>query len=258
LSARIDIRCYTAFIDGMGDKCVAARHTNRSERLLVIEQMLARSATGLRAVELAAACDVDRRTVYRDLALLNELGVPIFQKDGRFFINRDAYRAPLRLSCDEAMLLLLAASALSTYPSVNTTSLTNAIANLSQIVPEAAAVHAGYLGSVVTREQEPHHVILDRLIRAWAEQRRVQIEYTSRDGTKRRLTEMAVYFIEPRASGSLYAVGYDMVSARIRALKLRRITRVDVLVTTYQTPSHFDPRPYLRRMRQRRDRAESA
>jgi len=228
---------------------VAIRHTSRSERLLIIEQMLARSSTGLRAVELAAACDVDRRTVYRDLALLNELGVPIEQGDGRFFIDREAYRAPLRLSCDEALALLVAASALSNYAHVHTSSLTAAIAQLSQVVPESIAVHAGYLEKTIDARRDRANAIFDCLTRAWAEHRRVNVWYASRDRTKIRLTETLIYFIEPRASGSIYVIGYDTAAERVRAFKLSRIRRVELLTTTYQIPMHFDPRPFFARLR---------
>ena len=90
-----------------------------------------RSAAGLRAVELAEACGVDRRTVYRDLSLLNEVGVPIFQKDGRFCLEREQYLATIRLSFDETVALLLAA-AMSRQENPH---LTSAMAKLSQALP---------------------------------------------------------------------------------------------------------------------------
>ena len=60
---------------------------NRTERLATIEKMLFRAPSGMRVVDIAAACGVDRRTVYRDLNLLNEIGLPIYQKDGRYFFE---------------------------------------------------------------------------------------------------------------------------------------------------------------------------
>src|SRR5512143_2860272 len=84
------------------------RLTSRTERLAAIERMLFRSAMGLRAVEIAEACGVDRRTIYRDLALLGDVGIPIEQRDGRFFINREHYRATIRLNFDEAVALFSA------------------------------------------------------------------------------------------------------------------------------------------------------
>src|SRR5215471_5518533 len=69
------------------------RLTSRTERLAEIERMLFRSAHGMRVMEIAEACGVDRRTVYRDMDTLSAIGVPIWQDDGRFGIDRDQYLA---------------------------------------------------------------------------------------------------------------------------------------------------------------------
>ena len=113
---------------------MATRLTNRAERLIALEQLLFRSTAGLRAVEIADACGVDRRTVYRDLALLEEIGVPVFQRDGRFFIDREHYLATLRLSMDETVALLVAA----TESTQQTPHLGSAIAKLGQVLPASS------------------------------------------------------------------------------------------------------------------------
>ena len=86
---------------------MAARVTNRTERLIKMEQLLFRAAAGLRAVELAEACDIDRRTVYRDLSLLSEIGVPVYQREA-LLLDREAYLATIRLSFEETVALLAA------------------------------------------------------------------------------------------------------------------------------------------------------
>lgn len=82
--------------------------SNRSERLTFIEQLLFRKPDGLRVVELAQACQVDRRTIYRDLSLLETMGIPVYQQNGRYYIHRDYYQATLRLSLNESITLLMA------------------------------------------------------------------------------------------------------------------------------------------------------
>lgn len=230
-------------------------HLSRSERLLRIEQILARSVRGLRAVELAAACDVDRRTVYRDLALLSELGVPVYQKDGRFSIDRAAYRAPLRLSCDEALQLLIAASAIARHAHVRNASLDAALRHLTHVVPEAIAVHAGYRSELGRAERSSEQGHFNRLTKAWAEHRRVKLRYLTRDrdNPERRVlleVELLIYFVELMPHGAVYVVGKDSEAGKIRTLKMSRIVDVEVLNTTYEIPLHFDPRPYLARLRE--------
>ena len=56
---------------------MSARLINRGERLTAIERLLFRSGKGLRAVEIAESCGVDRRTIYRDLETLQKLGIPV-------------------------------------------------------------------------------------------------------------------------------------------------------------------------------------
>lgn len=222
---------------------MAIRLTNRTERLIQMEQLLFRNATGLRAVELAEACGVDRRTVYRDLSLLNDVGVPIFQKDGRFCLERAQYLATIRLSLEETIALMLAAST----SSLDNPHLTSALAKLSQALPDPVAAHASVLTEMSQHATaDPQRVgILDTITRAWAEQRCVKVWYDTRDHGRTRIREVSIYFIEPRNDGGVFIVGYDNISERVRAFKLNRIQRVEILPSTYQMPFHFDTKRYL-------------
>ena len=57
-------------------------------RLWKMEEMLLTHPAGYTARELAHHFQVNRRTIYRDLALLEELGVPLVKGDER----RDPFR----------------------------------------------------------------------------------------------------------------------------------------------------------------------
>ncbi len=221
---------------------MTARLTNRTERLIQMEQLLFRNASGLRAVEIAEACGVDRRTVYRDLSLLTEVGVPVQQKDGRFYLQREQYLATLRLSFNETMALLLAAAA----SQLDNPHLTSAMAKLSQSLPDSVAAHANVLTELTQHASDTSRTaMLDLLTRAWGEQRCIKLWYCSRDNTNVYAHEMSIYFIEPKPSGAVYVVGFDSGSSRVRAFKLDRIQQVDVLPTTYEMPFHFDTKRYL-------------
>ena len=222
---------------------MAIRLTNRTERLIQMEQLLFRNISGLRAVELAEACGVDRRTIYRDLSLLNDVGVPIFQKDGRFCLEREQYLATIRLSFNETIALLLAAS-MSVHENPH---LSSAMAKLSQALPDPVAAHANVLTQMTQHPtSDAQRVeVLDLITRAWAEQRCIRLWYISRDGSRAREREVSIYFIEPRPDGAVYIVGYDSLSQRVRAFKLNRKQRVEVQQTTYQMPFHFDTKRYL-------------
>ena len=85
-----------------------SRLANRTARLRQLEELLLLSPGGLSATELAAQLLVDRRTVYRDIDFLSAQGVPLWQQDGRFGLNRTRYLATVRLSYQEAIALVLA------------------------------------------------------------------------------------------------------------------------------------------------------
>src|SRR5215216_4679030 len=120
---------------------MSARLMNRTDRLSTIEQLLFRSAIGLRAVELASACGVDRRTIYRDLTLLADVGVPIHQKDGRFYLDRENYKATVRLNFDEAVTLFLAARASSRQTDYHNPHTNTALNKLAMALPTPLAAH---------------------------------------------------------------------------------------------------------------------
>ncbi len=218
------------------------RLTNRTERLVKMEQLLFRSMSGLRAVELAKACGVDRRTIYRDLSLLDEVGVPIYQENGRFRLEREQYLASIRLSFDETVALLLAAS-LSRQRNPH---LTSAIEKLSHALPESVAAHAHVLVDLLQSDADDAKIeILDTITHAWAEQRCVKLWYGARNGGGVSTREVSVYFVEFKPNGSVYAVGFDTLSQRVRSFKLSRIQRAELLETSYLIPFHFDTKRYL-------------
>ena len=217
----------------------------RTERLVAIEQLLFHSKSGMRAVELAEACGVDRRTVYRDLSLLNEIGVPIYQKDGRFYLDREHYLANVRLNYDELMALLLCASAMSRQGV--SPHLVTAVQKLSRSLPQSVRSHANRLIDIAQRNKlrDVSVEALETLARAWGDMKKVKIWYESRDGSKVRRREVSTYLIEPKLPGGIYVIGYDSLTQKVRAFQLNRIRRAQALDSRYDIPPHFDVRRYV-------------
>lgn len=226
---------------------MAHRLINRSERLAVIEQLLFRSPIGLRVVEIAEACGVDRRTIYRDLSLLEEVGLPIYQKDGRFFLNHEYYVANARLNLNESVALFIAARATSHFAEQQNPHLISALKKLSMILPEPLAVHLLHVVEAVRGNpvDRAFVAVLETFTRAWAERTKVKLWYRSADSYNTHAHEFATYFIEPTANGGLYAIGYDYLAQQVRAFKLQRIKRVQLLPAKYDIPKFFDRRRYL-------------
>jgi proteasome accessory factor B len=224
---------------------------NRGERLTALENLLYRNHGGLRAVELAKACGVDRRTIYRDLALLQKLGVPVAQEDGRFFVNRDYYLASVRMNVTETIALYLAARVFARYSERQNPFVVSALNKLCAALPEPLSSQIGTVvdwmrGLPVDRNYV--HVI-ETVIRGWVEFRTLEIwgsEQVLQDFGSHRLQ---VYFVEPALDGSLYVVGYDSGSQDIVAYKTEWIKRIALLDESYAIPKRFDVRSYLEGMR---------
>ncbi len=219
---------------------MATRLLHRSERLKEIEGLLLRRVGGMRAVEIAEVCGVDRRTVYRDLSLLNELGVPVYQKDGRFFLDREHYGATVQLNLHEIVALSHIAN-MAWQVGQHSPYIVSVLTKLAEQLPVAVAAHLRNLVEVLQRQpvDRASISILETLTRAWAEQVRVKVWYRSGANGIDTIREFATYFIEPGIGGSLYLVGLDYMTQKIVPLRLQQVRRVQALKSSYRMPSHL-------------------
>nr|MCU0493663.1 HTH domain-containing protein [Chloroflexaceae bacterium] len=85
------------------------RIISKAARLRRIEHRLYNTPQGLRVVDLADYCGVDRRTIYRDLESLHDMGVPVWEDRGRYGIDRTNYLSTVRLNLNEAVAIFFAA-----------------------------------------------------------------------------------------------------------------------------------------------------
>ncbi len=226
---------------------MSTRLTNRTDRLAVIERMLFDSTMGLRAVEIAEECGVDRRTIYRDLTLLADIGIPIHQREGRFYLDRENYSANIRLNFDETMALFLAARVAAFQEQPFNPHMSTAMDKLAQALPLPVAAHVKLIADSV-RKNAPDsrgQAALETLTLGWAERRKVKLWYSSGDDSRPQAREFSVYFIEPLPSGAVRIVGFDSLVQRVRAISLARVLRARLLPTSYQMPNQYDARRYL-------------
>lgn len=225
---------------------MSTRIINRTDRLELIERLLVEHPTGMRAVELARQCGVDRRTIYRDISVLTENGLPVYQKTGRFCINREYYQTSLRLNQHEAMALFMALRVLTHHSDQHNPHMVSAMKKLGEALPELPSKHVDHLTQTMRNAPVDRSfvTVLETITRAWSEQRIVKLWYSSskRETLSR---EFATYFLELTPTGEIYAVGYDSFYQRVRALKVRRIMRARILRNSYHVPAQFNPHRYL-------------
>jgi proteasome accessory factor B len=225
---------------------MSARLINRGERLTAIERMLFRNSQGLRAVEIAKACGVDRRTIYRDLGMLEKLGIPLTQQDGRFFINHNYYLSSVRLTFHEAIALFLAIRVFARNARQQNPAIVSALNKIGVALPEPLSSHVNYIADWVRGNPVDRNYvqILETITDAWIERRKVKIWGGGRSGDMYS-SDFLVYFIEPMTTGNLYVIGSEELTGSVKALKIEAIKRAKLLDTRYEIPTDFDRRPYL-------------
>lgn len=224
------------------------RMLSRSERLRAIERMLFVSSEGLRVQEIADQCGVDRRTIYRDLDLLSVSGVPIWQEEGRFGIEREHYLTTVRLNFNEAVALYMAARLLARHSDEHNPHVVTALDKLATALPDPVSEHIARTAAYVRQRpvNDQYIQVLEAITLAWSLRRKVRLWYHSPRSGQVRPRDFSTYFIEPSGIGyACYTIGFDDWSGEMRTFKLERLERAQMLDQTYTIPADFDPNHYL-------------
>lgn len=220
------------------------RIQSKTARLRRIEHRLYNAPQGLRVVELAEYCGVDRRTIYRDLITLHEMGVPVWEHEGRYGIDRDSYLSTVRLNLNEAIALFFAARLLAHHSDEQNPHVVSALDKLAASLPDATiSSHISRAAEAIgARPVRAAYVrVLETITRAWADRRSVLISYRAASGE---LTERKIcpYFLEvARREPGSYVIAYDQLRTALRTFKIERIVTAELLDETYSIPPDYDP-----------------
>lgn len=223
-----------------------SRLSTRTSRLRQIEELLYLNAEGLRAVELAHKLDVDRRTIYRDLDFLCQQGIPIWQDNGHFGINRTRYLGTLHLTYHEAIALVLAGLLLSRSFDKHNPHVAAALRKLAVTLPRPLTDHLRRAAERVQAHSagQRHVSVLEALAEGWGDGRQVRVDYRSPRSGQLRQRVIAPYALEPTASG-IYVIGHDDWAGDIRTFKLDRLESATVLTEPFTIPEDFDLESFL-------------
>jgi len=214
---------------------------SRIYRILRLITML-RSGRSYTASELAEELEVSKRTVFRDLNMLEMAHIPYYfdRERGAYRINNHFFLPPVNLTLDEALALLVAgrrtsASAVLPLAASSRRASIKVESVLSEPVRE-------YLGTVMERlslvpSPPARHAglddVFDRLLSAAAERKVCRLVYISfHDRKQIRVT------VEPWRLAFLarawYLIGYSRAHRQRRTFKLARIKRLTVTDRTFE------------------------
>lgn len=222
------------------------RLASRTSRLRQIEEILVLHPDGMRAIDLAEEVGVDRRTVYRDVEFLCEQGVPVWQKDGRFGINRTSYISTVNLTFHEAIALMLAGLLLSRTIDERNPHAMTALRKLAMTLPRPFTPHLKRAADRVLANQEGQRqiAVLEALAEGWGTGHKVRIGYRSPRSGQLRERLLAPYALEPTPSG-IYVIGHDDWANDMRTFKLDRLETAVVTPRKFTIPETFDLEAHL-------------
>jgi predicted DNA-binding transcriptional regulator YafY len=205
--------------------------------------------TGLNAARLAEKCDTTERTIYRDLQVLMDAGIPLAHdaQSGGYTIRRDFFLRPVDLTLEEALALLMLADRVGA-----TEQITHA-ADAGKAAEKLLAVLPRQLGAIVNEvmprvaialaraTSEPVPDVYGAMRDAIVNRRALSCEYQSpnhKSDAKSdpfRFDPFGLYW----GHRAWYVVGLHHGRNETRTLKLSRFTRCQSLDKPYFIPDDF-------------------
>lgn len=217
----------------------------RAERLQEMERLYMTRAYS--DIEMAARLGVDRSTVFRDRIEL-EGRIPFSQDEGRYRIDRGAYISNVRLNLAEALSLYLAARRASQQTRIAHQHVASAIEKLSVTLrqPMTERLVAAAEAILAQRRDDTRTAVFTTVATAWAESRRLRLEYAPISGSGARSHRFEPYLLEPSPwSDGVYLIGRSEQARQVLTLKVDRIVKADLL-GPFELPADFDEDALLR------------
>jgi predicted DNA-binding transcriptional regulator YafY len=231
---------------------------NLTERMILIPLKLAERPHTKQ--ELVKLCDVDAKTIVRDIDALTPYHPIDSEKDGRevryFFLEGYKYTPPNFTPAELATLLLAQRSiaatgltsfgtALAGYGELLLQKVRSALPNSLRDKLDALSTIYG-TAQVPAKDYAPHAATIDQLTTAAMERRRVRMRYYTLHNDKtseRNCDPYAVYFDPDGAT--LKVIGHDHQSGEIRPFSIDHIRHLQILTERFTRPADWDLQNFL-------------
>jgi predicted DNA-binding transcriptional regulator YafY len=227
--------------------------SNTATRLITLLMLLQRQPNQ-KANELANELGVSVRSVHRYIAMLDDMGIPIYSERGPyggFSLVRGYKMPPLVFTPEEAVAVYLGTGLVEQmWGQLYRDAARGALAKLDNVLPEEQqqeitwarrALLATCLHRVDPNRLTPH---LEKLRYAIHDGRRVRMTYRGQGQPEPLLRELDPYALVHRG-GWWYSVGYCHLRQARRTFRVDRIIDLAVLDQTFQVPADFDAQVYL-------------
>ncbi len=229
--------------------------SNVATRLLSLILML-QSRPSWKAGELAVELSVSERTVHRYMAMLEEMGIPIYSErgpHGGFSLVRGYKLPPLLFTAEEATVLYMGAHLVrEVWGQTYDEAVTAVTAKLDNVLPDdlrqevARARQSLVVGGLTRMDYRPWELTIHTLRQCIGDRRCVRLLYR---GFARQ--EDSDRVVEPYALtfqwGLWYLVGFCHLRQAMRTFRVDRIQQVVPLEDRFTLPRDFSVREYLAR-----------
>ena len=226
---------------------------NTATRLITLIMLMQRQPNQ-KAGELARQLGVSIRSVHRYMAMLDEMGIPVYSERGPyggFSLVRGYKMPPLILTPEEAAAVYLGTSLVTEmWGQVYQDAAQGALAKLDNVLPdeqrhEIAWARRTLLATGMHRSDVAALApLLERLRRAARECRRVTMAYQSLSQAGPTQRDLDPYALVHRW-GWWYVVGYCHLRQAVRSFRVDRIARLTLLDQRFELPGDFDIHAYL-------------
>jgi predicted DNA-binding transcriptional regulator YafY len=225
----------------------------RLHRLLKLIGLL-QAGRAHNAEGLATECGVSRRTIFRDLDVLRQSGVPLQYDELRqhYRIPATYYLPPTNFTPEEALSLIVLCHELGGRKGVPFFgSARSAAVKLESSLPSRLRELLHGMADAVRIRQAPtnqlpdHQSTYDQLVEAVSQRRRVRIRYGSLTEWETIRTQLSPYrlLFSRRA---WYVIGRSSLHRATRTFNVGRILDLEVLDTSFQIPRGFSIERHMR------------
>jgi predicted DNA-binding transcriptional regulator YafY len=215
-------------------------------RLLSVLELL-QSRKQMSGSEIARRLEVDPRTVRRYIMMLQDMGIPVEAERGpygSYQLQRGHRIPPLMFTDAEATALTLGLLAIREFRfPVEVAAVESALAKTERVMPEKLLNQARALQENITFHLDflPNRVennFVTILSSASQQRQRVHLRYQSWDGedSERDFDPYGIVFNE----GFWYTAGYCHLRQDLRTFRLDRITALEPLECSFESPENFD------------------
>lgn len=225
-------------------------------RALKLLSLIEGNSSGLRVADMAEQLGAPPRAVYRDLQILQELRVPLYQdKSGResFWKVDPDYRSKLSIPFTLTELLSLYLSQDSIRPLQGTLlhdSLESLFDKVRATIPKALFrqmidLRGSFLSGIPAQKDYRVYREFIKVIQEALQQRKVlQMLYSplNKAPSERRVNPYAVHL----HNGTLYLIGYCHMRKDIRFFVVERMQRIKMTEDSFTMPPGFSLESYLR------------